>query len=71
MQRCCLSSPYSNKSLTLAKYHQTDKASGTEGSVYKLPVVDYTNTLRTNKAFKKIYFHTGAMNDTKYANILT
>lgn len=50
---------------------QKKKARGTEGSLYKFPVVDYTNTLRTNKAFKKIYFHTGAMNDTKYANILT
>lgn len=46
-------------------------ASGAEGGVCKLPAVGSTDTLRTNKAFKIIYFHTGAMNDTKYANILT
>ncbi len=48
------------------------KASGTEGGVCKLPVVGKTDTLRTNKAFKKksIFIQEWWMN-TKYANILT
>lgn len=50
------------------------QASGTEGGVcIKLPTVGYTDTLRTNKAFKKklFYFHIGVMKATQYANILT
>jgi len=38
--------------------------------VCQLPVVGYTDTLRTIKLLK-IYFHTGAMNDATFANILT
>ena len=63
MQRCCLSSLCSNKSLTLAKHHLTvpevkaygmsKKADDSEAGVCKLPVVGYSDTLRTNKAFKK------------------
>lgn len=63
MQRPSSARP--NKSSTLAKYHQTPRgkdygtskaASATEGSVHTLPVVDYTITLRINKAFKKSIF---------------
>ena len=63
MQRCCLSSLCSNKSLTLAKHHLTvpevkltgrlKRPIGSEAGVCKLPVVGYSDTLRTNKAFKK------------------
>lgn len=82
MQRCCLSSPYSNKSLTLAKHHLTVpevKYTGClnwlvtlkEVCVNSLLSVTQTHSGQIKLLKKKIYFHTGAMNDTKYANILT
>lgn len=36
-----------------------------EVCVCKPPVVGCTDTLRTNKAFRNFYFHTGTINDTK------
>lgn len=67
MQCCCLCTPYSNNSLLLAKHHLLtipererdygmSVARGAEGSVCKLPVVGCTDTLRTNKTFRKSIF---------------
>lgn len=47
-------------------------ASGFKGIVLsELPVVGCADTLRTNSKLLEIYFHTGMINDAKYANILS
>lgn len=83
MQRCCLSSLCSNKSLTLAKHHLTVPEVKLTGRLKRpmavkqvcvssllLVIQTHSGQIKLLKK-KKIYFHTGAVNDTKYANILT
>lgn len=75
MQCCCLTSPYSNKGLTLAKYHLIVPEVKVMGCLKWLVCVSsLLLVIQTHSGQIKvleIYFHTGVMNDTKYANILT